>query len=908
MSTNTPELPFFAPSVAGFPKLNSGLIVFKCLLAGYKTDVSDQKLLSMPYGEVQDSYLEHSAKTAPLFASVDLLAETGRKLGFTIGPQVLPTDYAFSDQATYPSLIAMQPIPEEPAYWVVIWRRVGPFYQIYDPKLGHRWLTRSNLLAEVYRETVPITVEQWQTLSQLNSFKDALHHRLTGLGLSVVDVKTFLKTAESDKDAYPLVTLDAATRMVSHLVQEKSIDKGEEAKQLLETLSDQTLRPLRGQSPVIPAQHWVVSVNEDRTATNLPLKFEGLVRLQIEGYDPVADLNAIEDAPRETDSIDTTTWLPRTLIQYLRTEGSWSLLIIGISLVFAAASVFVQAILLRGLMTLGLDLVTLEQRIWAIGLILTFSVTLLGLQWFSLKSVLTLGHQLEARLRMAILAVIPDLSSQTFQHISAADLIERINSLRVVRQFPFYVSEFVHYICQFGFTILGLFLIDWVVALIALLRMTLSLVLIGAGRSLNAENLRTRTYLGALSRFSLDSMRGLQTIRTHSAEQSTRRAYRDMLRQWHQAQWLEYRKEIWLDAGMKVLSHVLIALIIVIYALRGGNPVNWLLLFYWSFNLDRLGKQLMLLSFVYYRDQSKVDRFLQLFKTPREADLFNNTDDEVDAVQDSLSASPAVAIDLQKVTVKLESETIFNEIDLQIDAGSQVAIVGPSGAGKSTLVGLLLGWYQPVSGQILIDQQPLTYSYLQQLRQHIAWVDPTVQLWNRSFLYNVRYNNQEQKQALNLIINQADLRDLLERLPEGMQTSLGGEGQFVSGGEGQRIRLARAMQRKQARLVILDEPFRGLDREKRRELLEKARHYWSEATILCVTHDVGQTTDFERILMMDQGRIIEDGAPQTLLDQTDSRYRQMLEAEESVREKMWAGDHWRHIWLENGQLVELSKK
>ena len=140
-----------------------------------------------------------------------------------------------------------------------------------------------------------------------------------------------------------------------------------------------------------------------------------------------------------------------------------------------------------------------------------------------------------------------------------------------------------------------------------------------------------------------------------------------------------------------------------------------------------------------------------------------------------------------------------------------------------------------------------------------------------------------------------------------MQAPLGGEGRLLAGGEGQRVRFGRAMQRKDARQVILDEPFRGLDGEKRRLLLTRAREFWSASTLLCVTHDVGQTQDFDRVLVIEDGRIVEDGEPSDLFVQPDSRYRALLEAEEAVREKLWESDAWRRLWLENGQLTEMSR-
>src|SRR5439155_19621964 len=126
-------------------------------------------------------------------------------------------------------------------------------------------------------------------------------------------------------------------------------------------------------------------------------------------------------------------------------------------------------------------------------------------------------------------------------------------------------------------------------------------------------------------------------------------------------------------------------------------------------------------------------------------------------------------------------------------------------------------------------------------------------------------------------IEAADLHGVLERLPDGLQTPLGEGGALVSGGEGQRVRFGRALLRPGVRLAILDEPFRGLDREKRRTLLARARDAWRGATLLCITHDVGETLGFERVVVVEGGRVVEDAAPAELAARAGSRYRALLD-------------------------------
>jgi ABC-type transport system involved in cytochrome bd biosynthesis fused ATPase/permease subunit len=190
------------------------------------------------------------------------------------------------------------------------------------------------------------------------------------------------------------------------------------------------------------------------------------------------------------------------------------------------------------------------------------------------------------------------------------------------------------------------------------------------------------------------------------------------------------------------------------------------------------------------------------------------------------------------------------------------------------------------------------------MRRHTAWVDPDVRLWNRPLLENLRYGSEagDWEGA----VEAAGLRGVIARLPLGTQSPLGEGGALVSGGEGQRVRLGRALLQTGARLALLDEPARGLDRATRRSVMEQARKAWQEQTLLAVTHDVSDTLDLPRVLVMENGTIVEDGNPQKLAADPDSRYRALLDAEEAVRRGLWASSKWRRLRLSDGKLAALE--
>jgi ATP-binding cassette subfamily B protein len=178
-----------------------------------------------------------------------------------------------------------------------------------------------------------------------------------------------------------------------------------------------------------------------------------------------------------------------------------------------------------------------------------------------------------------------------------------------------------------------------------------------------------------------------------------------------------------------------------------------------------------------------------------------------------------------------------------------------------------------------------------------------VQLWNRSLAGNLHYGNAPDAAGrMAYALENADLYSVLERMPDGLQSVIGEGGGLVSGGEGQRVRIGRAMLRKDVRLAILDEPARGLSRGARHEMVARMRREWRGATLLCITHDVTDTREFPRVLVVDAGQVVEDGDPAKLAADPHSRYARLLEAEQRVRRLVWGSEIWRRLRLAGGSL------
>jgi ABC-type transport system involved in cytochrome bd biosynthesis fused ATPase/permease subunit len=412
------------------------------------------------------------------------------------------------------------------------------------------------------------------------------------------------------------------------------------------------------------------------------------------------------------------------------------------------------------------------------------------------------------------------------------------------------------------------------------------------GSLLTERHLRFRTHQGALARFYLDALVGLVPIRAHNAGRTVRREHESLLVDWVEAGRGLLRPALVADAVVAAVGLALATWLLARHLQAGLDGGSAILLVYWTLQLPVLGEELAATVRGYPALRSVTLRLLELLAAPEESQ----------SAAPVTGANGAPAIVFEQVTAHAGGHEVLRAIDLRVGPGEHVAVVGASGAGKSSLVGLLLGWLTPAQGRLLVDGVPLEGAALTALRQRTAWLDPAVHLWNQPLLDNILYGSPAEAVAsMPGILAASDLRGVLPRLPDGLQTELGDSGALLSGGEGQRVRLARALTRAQAGLVILDEPFRGLDREQRRALVARARAAWPEATLFCVSHDIAATLDFDRVLVIADGALVEEGAPAALAG-TASRYRALLDAEEHLRTGLWGS--FRRLRLERGALEE----
>ncbi|MFL5128034.1 MAG: ATP-binding cassette domain-containing protein, partial [Microvirga sp.] len=204
-------------------------------------------------------------------------------------------------------------------------------------------------------------------------------------------------------------------------------------------------------------------------------------------------------------------------------------------------------------------------------------------------------------------------------------------------------------------------------------------------------------------------------------------------------------------------------------------------------------------------------------------------------------------------------------LSFRLRPGERVALVGPSGAGKTTVLQLLLRFYDPLSGLVLVDGIPITDVDPAELRRRMALVpqDPTV--FAATVLDNIRYGRpQASEEEVRRAASLASADGFISALPQGYATTIGERGVTLSGGQRQRIAIARAIL-KDAPILLLDEATSALDAESERAVQEALDRLMRGRTTLVIAHRLATIRAADRILVLDQGRLVEEGTHESLL-------------------------------------------
>lgn len=258
-------------------------------------------------------------------------------------------------------------------------------------------------------------------------------------------------------------------------------------------------------------------------------------------------------------------------------------------------------------------------------------------------------------------------------------------------------------------------------------------------------------------------------------------------------------------------------------------------------------------------------------------ELFDMEPERQDHAKGLTLPSLSGMIEFQDVTFAYEpSRPIFTTVSFSIPAGQHVAIVGPSGVGKTTLIHLLLRFYEPISGCIRLDGYDLRSLKTLWLRRQIGIVSQEPVIFHTSVFENLRYGNRKATMEQVLKAAQAaHVHDVICSLPDGYQTILGERGMRLSVGQKQRLAIAQTLI-KNPRILVLDEATAAVDSESEGMIQEALRHLMDGRTTITISHRLSSVIQTDRVILLGDGRIVEDGNHQDLAERGEA-YRSFFE-------------------------------
>ncbi len=237
------------------------------------------------------------------------------------------------------------------------------------------------------------------------------------------------------------------------------------------------------------------------------------------------------------------------------------------------------------------------------------------------------------------------------------------------------------------------------------------------------------------------------------------------------------------------------------------------------------------------------------------------------------------AISIESIDFEYDQTRVFDDFSLLIPPGQKIGLVGRSGAGKTTFASLLLRHFDVQGGAIKIDGQSIQDVTLESLRRVIAFVPQDTSLFHRTIRENIRYSNPNSSNSqVESAAAHAQAHEFISKLPKGYDTLVGERGVKLSGGQRQRITIARAFL-KNAPILVLDEATSSLDSESEQAIQSSLEDLMKGRTVIAIAHRLSTLKRMDRIIVIEDGKIVEDGAPQKLLESRESVFKKLWESQ-----------------------------
>jgi len=482
-------------------------------------------------------------------------------------------------------------------------------------------------------------------------------------------------------------------------------------------------------------------------------------------------------------------------------------------------------------------------------------------QLYATKSV---GERAVADLREAIYAHVLRLPIGYFSRRRSGEVISRMTSdVSVIQQLVMVgiIEGLQHSIMLVGI-LAFIFYLHWQLALVSLVTLPLAATAVDRfGRRIRAHTARQQSQLGEVTSLLTESLAAIRVVKAFTMEKASRRRFREENERGFRA---SMRSAQAMATVFPVVELILMSGMGVVLWFGGREVVMGHL---------TLGE---LISFLTYLGMAarpvssltKTYSFLQqaLAASARIRSLLAAEPEPQPSPDDVTLPRVRGEVSLEGVTFAYEpGEVVLHDVSLTVEPGEVVALVGPSGAGKTTLVNLLPRFYDPAEGTVRIDGYDVRQVNLQSLRDQIGLVPQETVLFAGTIADNIAAGRTDVTRAeIEEAARLANADEFIRRLPEGYDTMVGERGLTLSGGQRQRIAIARAIL-KDPRILIMDEATSALDVESERLIRDAMARIRRNRTTLIIAHRASTVRMADRIIVMDRGRIVQEGTHEQLM-------------------------------------------
>lgn len=474
-----------------------------------------------------------------------------------------------------------------------------------------------------------------------------------------------------------------------------------------------------------------------------------------------------------------------------------------------------------------------------------------------------ISEQIIARVRMDLVRKILRLNLTFHGSLErgSGSLISRVFNDPVLLQqgLNFYVAlvrEPIQAAVYFGYMLW----LDWQLTLFALIFMPVFIVITkSVGKSLRKYSIMGREAMEDLTAVFKDAVDGTRVVQSFNLESEMAGRFDTSLKNYlHTARKIIAREQLVSPTNEFVISFLVMgyALYSINQVLGGSDGARFIAFLFAAGFLQAPIKQLQDLGVKIQQSVVVTDRIMEILDNPNE-------------VPECKDPKPFPvnwqSVRFRNVSFSYGGELVLKDVNLTVRRGEVIALVGESGSGKSTLVNLLERFYDPTSGEIFIDDVPINNISLKDLRKNIALVTQDVFLFRDSIARNIQAGDFEKLDAsVEKSANLANAHGFIVATPKGYDSPVGERGSFLSGGEKQRVSIARAIY-KDAPILILDEATSALDSVSELEVQKGLQHLLEHRTAFVIAHRLSTVFNADRILVMKKGAIVEQGTHHELL-------------------------------------------